>query len=62
MTLGLFLLIMSILIPSKIDLLIISGLKMSEKPLTGIVEEYSPRLKSLIDKQIDELLKKDDKK
>ena len=58
---GIFFLIVSILIPDKTDLLIISGLKMSEKPITGIVEEYSPKLKILIDRQIDELLK-DNKK
>ena len=44
------------LVPSKRDAMIIAGLAIAEKPVTNTVKEFSPKLKKLIDKELDKLL------
>jgi hypothetical protein len=49
----------SIVIPEKKDVIIIFGLNSAQAPITNAVNEYSPKLKQLFDKELGKLLKDD---
>ena len=48
--------LLKIAVPMKRDAMIIAGLSLAEKPITDTVNDISPKLKKLIDKELDKLI------